>query len=70
MFLGASAVLSNGTVISRVGAAAVAMLAASRELPVGRSLCSDNQCFVSRTLEPSSEPLSLAAVLPKLPLKV
>ena len=30
MLLGASAVLSNGTVISRCGAAAVAMLAASR----------------------------------------
>ncbi len=34
MVLGASAVLSNGTVIARCGAAAVAMLAASRERPV------------------------------------
>ncbi len=34
MFLGAAGVLSNGTVISRTGSAAVAMLAASRERPV------------------------------------
>ena len=40
VFLGASAVLSNGTVISRVGSAAVAMLAASRELPVSNDYSS------------------------------
>ncbi len=40
VFLGASAVLSNGTVISRVGSAAVAMLAASRELPVSNNCSS------------------------------
>lgn len=70
VFLGASAVLSNGTVISRVGAAAVAMLAASRELPVGRTSCSDNQYSVFRTSEPLSEPLSLPAVPSKVPFKV
>lgn len=46
VFLGASAVLSNGTVISRVGSAAVAMLAASRELPV--IICCETYKFHER----------------------
>ncbi|EIE24925.1 translation initiation factor [Coccomyxa subellipsoidea C-169] len=46
VFLGASAVLSNGTVISRVGSAAVAMLAASRELPV--MVCCETYKFHER----------------------
>ncbi|BDA49360.1 Translation initiation factor eIF-2B subunit delta at C-terminar half [Coccomyxa sp. Obi] len=46
VFLGASAVLSNGTVISRVGGAAVAMLAASRELPV--MVCCETYKFHER----------------------
>lgn len=34
VMLGAGAVLSNGTVISRVGSAAVAMMAAAERIPV------------------------------------
>ena len=34
MFLGAASVLSNGTVMSRAGSAAVAMLAAAHRCPV------------------------------------
>lgn len=34
VMLGAGAVLSNGTVLSRVGSAAVAMMAAAERIPV------------------------------------
>ncbi|GAB4815322.1 hypothetical protein N2152v2_002368 [Parachlorella kessleri] len=46
VFLGAGAVLSNGTVLSRVGSAAVAMMAAAERIPV--LVCSETYKFHER----------------------
>ncbi len=46
MFLGAAAVLSNGVVLSRVGTAAVAMMAAEMQRPV--LVCCETHKFSER----------------------
>ncbi len=48
MFLGASAVNSNGTVVSRIGSAAVAMMADAAGVPV--IICCETYKFSSKVL--------------------
>jgi len=66
VLLGASAVLSNGTVLSRAGAASVAMAAAAAARPV--IVCAETYKFAERvlldsiTLNELGDPGALAAV--------
>lgn len=66
MFLGAAAVLSNGTVLSRAGTAAVAMMAHAHSKPV--MICCETHKFNERvqldsiTHNELGDPEALAAV--------
>ncbi len=74
VFLGAAAVLSNGTVISRAGSAAVAMMAAAHSTPV--LICCETYKFHERvqldaiTNNELGDPRALLSVPGRKPNKV